>query len=50
MYRIYDTQRRRVEVVRDVKFNEMIDRKESVICFEDEVNIYDEDFINGRIF
>lgn len=41
MYRIYDPQRQRVEVVRDVKFNEMNERKSHMIYSE--VNIYDED-------
>jgi len=43
MYRIYDPQRQRVEVVRDVKFNEVNERRNHMIYAEDEVNVYDED-------
>lgn len=48
MYRIYDPHWRRVEVVRDVKFNEVNEKKDHVIFTEDEVNIYDEDIEENK--
>ncbi|KMQ85207.1 gag-pol polyprotein [Lasius niger] len=48
MYRIYDPHWRRVEVVRDVKFNEVNEKKDRVIFTEDEVNIYDEDIEENK--